>query len=138
MEGEIYMNRKKSREVAMKLLYEAMINKINYEELIQNFKEDLEEDVKDVDFSYVIRTLKGIEENKNTIDNEIEANLNNWKLSRISKINLSILRLAVYEIKFDDEVPYKVAVNEAIELAKKYSEDKSPAFINGVLGNMAK
>ncbi|WP_102400856.1 transcription antitermination factor NusB [Haloimpatiens massiliensis] len=132
------MNRRKSREVAMKLLYGRIINKGEYEDLIEDFKENSEESTEDVDFSYVIKTLKGIEDKLVEIDEEIEKYLNNWKLNRISKVNLSILRLAVYEIKFTEEIPYRVSVNEAIELAKKYSDDKSPAFINGILGNMTK
>ncbi|WP_138204480.1 transcription antitermination factor NusB [Haloimpatiens lingqiaonensis] len=132
------MNRRKSREATMKLLYGRIINKGEYEDLIEDFKENAEENIEDIDFSYVIKTLKGIEDNIVEIDSEIEKYLSGWKISRVSKVNLSILRLAIYEIKFIEEIPYRVAVNEAIELAKKYSDDKSPAFINGILGNMAK
>ena len=60
-----------------------------------------------------------------------------WKLSRISKMDLAILKLAIYEIKFSD-VPYKVSINEAVELAKKYGEDKSKNFVNGVLASIVK
>ncbi len=68
----------------------------------------------------------------------IEENLKDeWKLSRISKMDLSILKLAIYEIKYSD-VPFKVAINEAVELAKKYGEDKSKNFVNGVLASIVK
>ena len=61
-----------------------------------------------------------------------------WKTSRMNKVDLSILRLAVYEMKYDEDVPVGVAINEAVELAKKFGGSEAPAFINGVLGKLAK
>lgn len=130
------MNRRKTREVAMRLLFEMSINKESYEEILNNFKENTDMDLHDVDFSYVENIIKGINENLELIDKKIESNLKNWKLNRLSKIDLSILRISTYEIVFNEDVPNKVAVNEGIELAKKYSTDNSPSFINGVLGSM--
>jgi N utilization substance protein B len=132
------MNRRKSREIAMKLLFEKTINKGEYEEVVKNFKENTEIDLNDVDFEYIETTIKGIENNIESVDKKIQDNLKKWKLNRLSKIDLSILRLSTYEILFIDEIPDKVAVNEGIELAKKYSDNNSPAFINGVLANMIK
>lgn len=132
------MNRRKSREIAMKLLFEKTINKGEYEEVVKNFKENTEIDLSDVDFEYIETTIKGIENNIESVDKKIQDNLKKWKLNRLSKIDLSILRLSTYEILFIDEIPDKVAVNEGIELAKKYSDNNSPAFINGVLANMIK
>jgi transcription antitermination protein NusB len=132
------MNRRKSREIAMTLLFEMSINKEDYNEIINNFKEHTDMDLTDVDMEYVERTLKGVQENTKTIDSSIEQNLINWKLYRLSKIDLAILRTSTYEILFEKEIPNRVAVNEGIELAKKYSEEKSFQFINGVLGNMIK
>ena len=71
------------------------------------------------------------------IDAMINENATGWKTTRMNKVDLSILRLAVYEMKFDDDVPVKVAINEAVELAKRFSGDEGPAFINGVLGKLA-
>ena len=71
------------------------------------------------------------------IDELINANAKGWKTTRMNKVDLSILRLAVYEMKWDDEVPVKVAINEAVELAKNFSGDEGPAFVNGVLGKLA-
>lgn len=132
------MNRRKSREIAMTLLFEMSINKEDYNEIINNFKEHTDMDLTDVDMEYVERTLKGVQENTNTIDSSIEQHLINWKLYRLSKIDLAILRTSTYEILFEKEIPNRVAVNEGIELAKKYSEEKSFQFINGVLGKMIK
>jgi transcription antitermination protein NusB len=130
------MNRRKSREIAMTLLFEMSINKEDYNEIINNFKEHTDMDLTDVDMEYVERTLRGVQENTKTIDSSIEQNLINWKLYRLSKIDLAILRTSTYEILFEKEIPNRVAVNEGIELAKKYSEEKSFQFINGVLGKM--
>ena len=130
------MNRRKSREIAMKLLFEMSINKEEYKEIIENFKEHTDTDLKDIDMVYISRVLDGIGKNKEIIDNKIEAYLINWKLDRISKIDLAILRISTYEILFEEDIPDVVSVNEGIELAKKYSDEKSSTFINGVLGNM--
>lgn len=132
------MNRRKSREIAMKLLFEMTINKEEYEEILSNFKENTDLTLEDVDFDYIEKLVKGIKQNEEGIDKRIEENLKNWKIGRLSKIDLSILRISTYEILFSEDVPNRVAVNEGIELAKRYSADNSPAFINGVLGNMIK
>jgi len=82
--------------------------------------------------------VNGIEKNKEQIDKLIEKNLkSDWKIERISKMDLSILRLAIYEINYK-ELPYKVAINEAVELAKKYGEDSSKTFVNGILASIVK
>lgn len=101
----------------------------------------------DEDYSYVVEDVKSvvqsvaaINEHKLDIDARIQAQLEQWNFTRITKIDLAILRLATYEMFYvpDDSVPKKVAINEAIEIAKLYSEDKSPKFINGVLSTMLK
>ena len=130
------MNRRKSRETTMKLIYEIIIKKENFEEIFENFKEHTEEDISELDMEYIANTIKGVTENIESIDATISKYLINWKIDRLSKIDLSILRLAVYEITFEVDIPSVVSVNEAIELAKKYSQDVTGAFINGVLGRL--
>lgn len=132
------MNRRKSREVAMRLLFEMSINKEEIQEIIKNFKENTDMSIKDIDFEYINNIIQGVQNNVQNIDAKIEENLTKWKLNRLSKMDLTILRISTYEIMCIEDVPDKVAVNEGIELAKKYSADNSPAFINGVLGNMIK
>lgn len=132
------MNRRKTREIAMKLLFEMSISKDNYMETINNFKENTDTKIDDVDFEYLIRMLKTVEENKAKIDEIISKNLVKWTIERISKINLAILRLATAEILFEEDIPEKVSMNEGIELSKKYGEDNSSAFINGVLNSIIK
>ncbi|WP_010238016.1 transcription antitermination factor NusB [Clostridium arbusti] len=131
------MNRRKSREIAMKLLFEISINTNDVSETIENYKEN-NENFDDVDFAYVENILDGVAKNNEFLNKTIEGNLTNWKLSRISKVNMSILKIAVYEICFQEDIPSKVSANEAVNLAKKYSDDKSPSFINGVIGNIIK
>jgi len=134
--GGLLMNRRKSRETAMKLLFEMSINKENYEDIIENFKENTDVDLKDLDMAYITKVLVGVHENGKEIDKNIEKHLIKWKLNRLSKMNLAILRISTYEILFEEEIPGKVSVNEGIELAKIYGEDSSPAFINGILAKM--
>ena len=74
-----------------------------------------------------------IEGKKAEIDSLIDGASKKWRISRLSKTDLMLLRVAVYEIRFDDEIPNKVSINEAVELAKIYGGDESPAFVNGVL-----
>ena len=132
------MNRSAIRENAFKLIYSLEIKKEeNIEEQIDLFFES--NDIKDEEAKkYIKNAVLGIEKNKGEILKNIEKNLKeDWKLSRISKMDLSILKLAIYEIQFN-EIPYKVAINEAVELAKKYGEDKSKNFVNGILASIVK
>lgn len=132
------MNRSTIRENTFKLIYSLEIQKDeNIEEQIELFIES--NDIKDDEAKkYMKETVFGIEKNKEEILLNIEKNLKeDWKLNRISKMDLSILKLAIYEIEFS-EVPYKVAINEAVELAKKYGEDKSKNFVNGILASIVK
>lgn len=127
------MNRKLSREKTMELLFGMTLSKDTVEEVVEGFVENYEENIKEIDLTYVKQMLIGVENNLEEIDKAIEANLHSWKIDRISKVNLSILRLASYELLYVEEVPRSVAINEALEIARKYSDEKSVAFINGVL-----
>lgn len=126
--------RKRTREIAMELLYQSTMNEKEPEELVDDFFEDNHEDLReDTDLVYLEQILKGVSENRDQLDGVIEKYLVNWKLPRISKINLSILRLSTYELLFMREIPQNVSIFEAVELAKKYSDDTAGSFINGVL-----
>ncbi len=132
------MNRRKSREICVRLLFEMLINKEEYLEIIHNFKENTDENIEDVDFSYIERILSGVSKNSSEIDETITKYLVKWKIERLPKMSLAILRLATYEILFEEDIPNKVSINEAIELSKKYCDDSAPSFINGVLNNIIK
>lgn len=86
----------------------------------------------------ITERTKKIEEKLSEIDSKIEELCVGWKKERIGKVELTIIRLAVYEALFDDDVPVNVAINEAVELAKKYGGDDSPSFVNGILGKLVK
>ncbi len=133
------MNRKKSREAAMKILFQNSINDTSLEEVLEDgelYFEDI--DSKDLDIEFVKKIVIGVNSNIAKINDIIEGNSENWRLGRISKINLAILRISVYELLFDEEVPAKVSINEAIEMCKKYSDEKSVSFVNAILDKVYK
>lgn len=132
------MNRSAIREKTFTLLYSLEIQKKeNLEEQIDLFFESNELKNEQIRNS-IKQSVIGIEKNEKEIVKQIEENLKqDWKIDRISKMDLAILKLAIYEIKFDN-IPYKVAINEAVELAKKYGEEKSKNFVNGILASVVK
>ena len=130
------MNRTAIREKAFKLIYSLEIQKYNsLQEQIDLYFES--ENIVDLEAKeYIQDAVLGIEDNKKEIVELIEKNLkSDWKIERISKIDLAILKLAIYEIKYKD-IPFKVVINEAVELAKKYGEDTSKNFVNGILASV--
>lgn len=95
------------------------------------------ENAADKDKEYIENKYKAVAEKVSEIDSMIDAKSETWKTKRMSKVDLAILRLAVYEMKWDEDVPTGVAINEAVELAKKFSGEGAPAFVNGVLARLA-
>ena len=128
------MSRKKSREFAFRLVFEKFFHTPNDDCLDE--MEDIVLD--DEDKSFVNKLLDGVNENYDDIISIVKANIEGYELYRIFKVDLAILVLAIYEIKFLKETPEKVIINEAVELSKKYSTDKSYSFINGVLAKVLK
>ena len=90
------------------------------------------------DLEYLEKRFLDVVSYLSEIDTIIEEASKGWQLKRIGKVELSIMRLATYEMKYDEEIPVKVAINEAVELAKKFGEDNSGSFVNGILGKIAK
>lgn len=131
------MNRSKARESAFKLLYQIEIQKEVNKEDIELFFEN--NDVNSVEVKeYINDMVNGINENAKEILDNITKNLKqDWEVERVSKVNLALLKLAIYEIKYK-ELPYKVVINEVVELAKKYGEETSHLFINGILASVIK
>lgn len=132
------MKRQKSREKAMELLFSMELSKNSYEETIENFIEDYEMYLNTIDVEYIKNVVKIVTDNVEAIDERVMQSLVNWRLDRVSKVNLTILRLAVGEMMFIEDVPGSVAINEAVELTKKYSDEKSCSFVNGVLDKVLK
>lgn len=132
------MNRSAMREQAFKLLYSLEIQRDqDLQELIDLYLES-NEITDNPTKEYIQDAILGVEENKANIVSQIEKNLKSeWRIDRISKIDLSILKLAIYEIQYK-KIPFKVAINEAVELAKKYGEDSSKNFVNGILASVVK
>lgn len=130
------MGRRAAREIAMKLVYQLDIQKDSREEQIRQTLE--QENLTENDTNYITDVVEGVFKNVEQIDRTIETYSKGWKLSRISKVDLSILRLSIYEISFREDIPFNVSVNEAIELAKSYSGEESSSFINGILGKVSK
>ncbi len=130
------MNRTAMRESTFKLIYSLEIQKQdNLKEQIDVYFES--ENIEDkAAKEYIEDAVLGIENHKEAIIGLIEKNLkSDWKIDRISKIDLAILKLAIYEIQYKD-IPFKVVINEAVEMAKKYGEDSSKNFINGILASI--
>lgn len=128
------MGRRASREMAMKLLYQLEFQKDNIDEQKKLFFE--ENAISEKDQAYISDVVDGVHRNKDHIDNLIEAHSTGWKIGRISRVDLSIMRLSIYEICFRDDIPYSVSVNEAVELAKKYSNEEAGSFVNGILSKI--
>ena len=131
------MNRSKVRDLAFKLLYQIEIQKEINKEDIEIFFENNEINSAQAK-EYINDVVNGINENSKEILENISKNLKqDWEIERVSKVNLALLKLAIYEIKYK-ELPYKVVINEVVELAKTYGEETSHSFINGILASVVK
>lgn len=131
------MGRRELREHIFKLLFLSEFNQVEeMPEQIGMYFEQLEE-LKEKDQQYMEAKYARIKEHVAELDEKINEAATGWKTSRMSKVDLTILRLAVYEMQMDEEVPVKVAINEAVELSKKFGGEESSSFINGVLGKLA-
>ena len=147
------MTRRELREHSFKVLFRADFYPVEEmdEQIERYFGAPVEDDVtpegttilhdsnlSEAEQAVVTEKVKKILEKLPEIDEALNEASKGWKTSRMGKVELSILRLAVYELRYDDDVPGKVAINEAVELAKKFGGNEAPAFINGVLGKLAK
>lgn len=129
------MGRRESRENAMKLLYQVQIQKDDIQEQIDRFIE--EHEINDgQDREYLLNVVNGVIDREMELDCLISNYARGWTISRMPKVDLAIMRLSCYEIKFRDDIPMNVSINEAVELAKKYSGEQSGTFVNGVLGKI--
>ncbi|MEI6132489.1 MAG: transcription antitermination factor NusB [Bacillota bacterium] len=137
------MSRRDARETLMKLIYQQMINEVDFEEEntmgLATFRDEKSKiKINERDQAYIREVLSGVEELKPEIDEIIERLAVGWQLKRIPLVDLSVLRLAIFEMKYRNDIPVSVAINESVELAKRYCGDSSAAAINGILGNFAR
>lgn len=131
------MSRRELREQIFKLLFRIEFNTL--EEMPEQeklfFEDDCVSDTEDTE--YISSKYQNIVDKLEAIDNMLNEKAENWDTARMGKVDLTILRLAVYEMTYDDEVPTGVAINEAVELAKKFGQDASSSFVNGILAKFA-
>lgn len=128
------MTRHEARELAFVLLFEKTFTEYPVRDILKNAGEarDVQSD------AFALSLAEGAEEHLEEIDRLIYAHSHKWGKGRISRVALSIMRLAVYEMRYVDEIPVSVSINEAVELAKKYGGEEDSAFINGVLGGISR
>ncbi|HBC30171.1 MAG TPA: transcription antitermination factor NusB [Clostridiales bacterium] len=130
------MKRKETREEAVKIAYSMDVNK---DFNINNLTEYLEHfELEDMDVDYLYKTIIDMIDNMEEIDKHITDNSKDWKLSRIAKVDLAVLRIALSEILYNETIPESVSINEAVEISKKFSNEDSHKFINGILGTVVR
>lgn len=131
------MTRRELRENTFRMLFHKEFHEFcELEEQYTLYREAVSS-MTDEESSYIHARVFDIISNIDNIDKAINEASDDWSIERMSKVDLTILRLAYYEMNYDEDIPVKVAINEAVELAKIYGGDDSPAFINGVLGKLA-
>ncbi len=128
------MTRREARTAAFSLIYEKSMRDDGLEDILGFAREAREFSLDD----YAMRLVNLTFENLDEIDGKIERHLSNWKLSRIPKVTLAIMRLAVCEIDYFPKIPVSVTINEAVELAKEYATEDDASYLNGVLGSYVK
>jgi N utilization substance protein B len=127
---DIFPNRLEARERVFQIIFELSFG--------ENAVTDTAETDAATEHAAVQRQVACVKEHLHEIDAEIEKNLKGWKIGRISKVALAILRVAVCEMRYNPNIPVGASINEAVELAKRYGDEESPAFVNGVLGSVAR
>lgn len=128
------MSRRKSREQAFALLFEKSFNDLPVMDLAEGAQDAREIIVE----PFALELATGVEDKLAEIDVRIDAHSHKWSRDRISRVALAVMRLAIYEMLYDDDTPVSVAINEAVELAKKYGGDEDSSFVNGILGTISR
>lgn len=132
------MSRSELREHVFRMLFRIEFNSEEEMKEQENLYFDLLDEISEDSKNYILNKYRAITEKQDEIDAILNEVSDGWKTSRMNRVDLTILRLATYEVKWDEEVPTGVAINEAVELAKKYSSDDGPSFINGILAKVSK
>ena len=130
------MGRKQAREGTMQLLFQMEVNEDYSKEALDLYLENFEYDNSET--KYILDAIRSVKENLEIIDNHIASHLEGWDIERLAKVDLSTLRIAIYEILYREDIPVEVSINEAIETVKKYSTEDSFKFVNGVLGSFVR
>ena len=128
------LTRHQSREIAVQFLYQIDINQDSLTNNLENLKDEHPD--LDLDESFLIDIIQGTYQNIDEIDQLVDSNIDNWNVKRIAKVDRNVIRLALYEMLYKEDIPAAVSINEAVELAKSFSNQKSAKFVNGVLGKL--
>jgi transcription antitermination protein NusB len=126
--------RREGRELALQMMYALDTLHGDLRETLQGFREGVETGERTREFAEAL--VQGVQEHREAIDQAIVARSKNWSLTRMPRVDVNIMRLAAYELMFRRDIPKKVSINEAIEIAKKYGDKESPAFVNGILDEL--
>lgn len=128
--------RRRSREIALQLLYQIEVNPLDPSEALELFWKNFSpsREVKE----FAARIVEGVHQHREEIDRLIERHSEHWKLDRMNRVDRNILRMGVFELMYCDDIPTKVALNEAIDLGKKFGSEESGGFINGILDKIGK
>lgn len=130
------MKRKETREEAVKIAYSMDVNKDFNRNLLTQYIEHFE--LVDMDLDYLNKTINDMIDHMEEIDRYVTENSKDWKINRIAKVDLAVLRVALAEILYNKSIPESVAINEAVEISKKFSNEDSHKFINGILGTVVR
>ena len=131
------MNRTLAREVAMKILFARSLGgEDTWEEVLE--QSQARDELSDEDKTFLENEVFGVERHREGLDGLIDGYAKGWNLNRLAKVDLTLLRMGLFELLYLPEVPVGAAINEAVELSKRYGEDKSYSFINGILGTAAR
>ncbi len=128
------MGRHDTRESAMKMIFQTMIQKDAISDQLQFFME--EHPLPPKEAAYFLRVVQGVLDHTEELDAHIAKHAIGWTVERMPKVDLSIMRLAIYEMLYCDDIPASVSINEAVELTKAYGDDQSKSFVNGVLAKV--
>jgi len=135
---ELKMSRRTSRKHVMNILFQTEFNADEaLDSIIETYRREIEK-IDSRDLPFIKGELEGINANTQVLVDTINKYATGWSVDRMSKLDVAILKIAIYEMLYCEDIPDKVAANEAVELAKEYSSDKAPGFINGVLGKVIK
>jgi N utilization substance protein B len=126
--------RREARELALQMLYALDTLKGDLRETLRGFREGVETGERTREFAEAL--VQGVQEHREAIDQAIVARSKNWTLTRMPRVDVNIMRIAAYELMFCHDIPKKVSINEAIEIAKKFGDKESPAFVNGILDEL--
>ncbi len=144
------MSRKKAREIALHLVFEMGFREFQADEILTDRLDAAIMDsiggeitlyagkLSEQQTKYIVSVVKGVAEHLQELDALIEQNAHGWSMNRISRMTMAVLRLALYEMKYVEDVPVGAAINEAVELAKTYETEETGAFVNGILGSVGR